>query len=220
MDLIGVTPIVPRQGETVVGENFYTAPGGKGANQAVAAARLGADVKLVGRVGKDSFGPSLLEGLRSNGVDVQAVAEDPDNPSGIAMILLDSARQNHIVAIYGANAACDEAQLEATYEALDGVDTLLLQLEMPSHLSLMAAKHAKSRNIRVIWDPAPALIMPSDALRGGRRFDPQPDRGHLTDRHQCHRCRFSGGRRTCTSGQRHSGSRCKTGGPGCLLRLR
>ena len=118
---------------------------------------------MVGRVGKDSFGPSLLEGLRSYGVDVQAVAEDPDNPSGIAMILLDSVRQNHIVAIYGANAACDEAQLEATYEALDGADTLLLQLEIPSHLSLMAARHAMSRDIRVIWDPAPARIMPSDA---------------------------------------------------------
>ena len=171
MDLIAITPTVPTQGATVVGEHFYTAPGGKGANQAVAAARLGADVQMVGRVGKDSFGPALLEGLRDYGVDVQAVAEDPNNPSGIAMILLDSVRHNHIVAIYGANAACHDAQLEATYKALDGADTLLLQLEVPIRVSLAAAQHAKSRGVRVIWDPAPAVGMPSGRLRGGGRFD-------------------------------------------------
>ena len=163
MDLIGVAPRLPTPGETVLGEHFYTAPGGKGANQAVAAARLGADVRMVGRVGRDSFGPALLEGLRSSGVDVQAVAEDPDNPSGIAMILLDSARQNHIVAIYGANAACNDVQLEATKKALDNADALLLQLEVPIPVSLAAAQHARSRGVRVIWDPAPALSMPSDA---------------------------------------------------------
>ena len=157
MDLIGVASRMPSPGETVVGERFYTAPGGKGANHAVAAARLGANVRLVGRVGADSFGPTLLEGLRGYGVDVEGVAEDPDSASGVAMILLDSHRQNHILAVYGANAACDGAQLEAAKRALDGADALLLQLEIPFDVSLAAARHARSRGVRVFWDPAPAL---------------------------------------------------------------
>jgi len=157
MDLIGVASRVPSPGETVVGERFYTAPGGKGANQAVAAARLGANVRMVGRVGADTFGPTLLDGLRGYGVDVQGVAEDPDNASGVAIILLDSGKQNHILAVYGANAACDNAQLEAAKRALDGAAALLLQLEVPFGVSLAAARHARSLGVRVIWDPAPAL---------------------------------------------------------------
>jgi ribokinase len=157
MDLIGVASRVPSPGETVVGERFYTAPGGKGANQAVAAARLGANVRMVGRVGADTFGPTLLDGLRGYGVDVEGVAEDPDNASGVAIILLDSSKQNHILAVYGANADCDNAQLEAAKRALDGADALLLQLEVPFDVSLAAARHARSLGVRVIWDPAPAL---------------------------------------------------------------
>ena len=109
-------------------------PGGKGTNQAVAAVRLGANVRMVGKVGKDTFGPVLLETLRGYDIDVQGVAEDPDNASGIAMILLDSQRQNHIVAIYGANMACDEAQVSAAQKAMDAADTLLVQLEIDSAL--------------------------------------------------------------------------------------
>ena len=159
MDLIGVAPRLPTPGETVIGESFYTAPGGKGGNQAVAAARLGATVRMVGRVGRDTFGPGMLADLRRYGIDVSGVAEDPDHVSGIAIILLDAQRQNHIVAIYGANAACDEAQLEAAKSALDGADALLLQLEIPFEVSLAAARYARANGVRVIWDPAPALNM-------------------------------------------------------------
>ena len=162
MDLIGVAPRLPMPGETVVGEHFYTAPGGKGANQAVAAARLGTKVRMVGRVGRDPFGSTLLADMRGHGIDVQGVAEDPDNPSGVAMILLDSKRQNHIVAIYGSSAACDEAQVEAAKKALDGASVLLLQLEVPVEVSLEVAQHAKSVGVKVIWDPAPARAMPRD----------------------------------------------------------
>ncbi len=164
MDLIGIAPNLPGPGETVIGDHFYTAPGGKGANQAVAAARMGANVRMVGRVGKDSFGPTLLADLRSYGIDVRGVAEDPDNTSGIAIILLDSRRQNHIVAIYGANAVCDETQLDATKMALEGADALMLQLEIPSEVSLAAARYAKTKGIRVILDPAPAQPLPPDAF--------------------------------------------------------
>lgn len=162
MDLIAVAPKLPMGGETVVGERFYTAPGGKGANQAVAAAMLGARVRMVGRVGKDAFGPVLLAGLRGHGIDVRGVAEDAQNSSGIAMILLDAQRQNHIVAIYGANMACDKMQRDAALEALEGADALMLQLEIPFEVSLAAARHARSRGIRVIWDPAPAQDTPED----------------------------------------------------------
>ena len=163
MDLIGIAARQPAPGETVVGERFYTAPGGKGANQAVAAARLGAEARMVGRVGVDAFGPTLLAGLRSHGVDVRGVAEDADNPSGIAMILLDADRQNHIVAIYGANESCDDSQLAAAKEALNGAHALLLQLEIPFQVSLAAARYARSQGVMVIWDPAPAVDMPGEA---------------------------------------------------------
>lgn len=156
MDLIGITPRLAGPGETVVGERFYTTPGGKGGNQAVAAARMGARVKMIGRVGEDVFGPGLIESLRGHGIDVSGVALDPGHASGIAIILLDALRQNHIVAIYGANMRCDDQELLAVEAALEGADALLLQLETPCELSLKAAKAAKIRGVPVIWDPAPA----------------------------------------------------------------
>ena len=140
----------------MIGESFYTALGGKGANQAVACARMGADVRMVGRVGKDEFGPALVGGLRRHGIDA-------DNASGIAIILLDSNSQNHIVAVYGANAACDNAQLEDTKRALEGADALLLQMEVPIEVSLAAAQYARSRGVLVVWDPAPARPLPAEA---------------------------------------------------------
>ena len=164
MDLIGAAPRLPAPGETVRGERFYTAPGGKGANQAVAAARLGARVRMVGRVGNDMFGPGLLDGLRGYGIDVSGVAVDPERASGIALILLDSQKQNHIVAIYGANMACDDDQLRAVETALHGADSLLLQHEVPIEVSAAAARAARKRGVRVIWDPAPAGEIPPAAF--------------------------------------------------------
>ena len=163
MDLIGVAQRLPAPGETLEGERFYTAPGGKGGNQAVAAARLGADVKMVGRVGGDVFGAPLLQGLRGSGVDVSAVAVDPISASGVAVILLDGRRQNHIVAVYGANKNCDDEQVEAAERALDGADTLMLQMEVPIHVSLEAARAARRAGARVIWDPAPVADLPPEA---------------------------------------------------------
>ena len=164
MDLVGSTDRLPIAGETVFGKSFHTAPGGKGANQAVAAARLGAHVRMVGRVGADDFGTALVDGMRREGIDVSGVAIDPDNPTGIAMIILDRYGENCIVAIYGANMACDEAQVESVAAALDGADILLLQLETPLDVAKSAAKLAVDREIRVVWDPAPAVDMGPDAF--------------------------------------------------------
>ena len=155
IDLIGLAPRIPAPGETVVGDDFYTTPGGKGGNQAVAAARLGADVSMIGRVGGDIFGPGLLEDLRKDGIDITGVAVDPDRSSGVAVILLDSERQNRIVAVYGANAACDEEQLRAACLAMDGADALLLQQETDVEVSLAAAEYARAHGVMVVWDPAP-----------------------------------------------------------------
>ncbi len=163
MDLVGVATRFPSAGETVVGESFHTSPGGKGANQAVAAARLGADVKMVGRVGADTFGPPLLANLESHGIDVEAVARDPGNATGVAMILLDSRGENRIVVVGGANAACADEQLAETEKALQGTHALLLQLEIPAEVSLAAARIAKELGVRVIWDPAPAGKFPAEA---------------------------------------------------------
>ena len=163
MDLIGTARRLPAPGETVLGDEFYTAPGGKGGNQAVAAALMGASVKMIGRVGRDMFGPGLLDDLRGYGVDVCGVAEDPDAASGIAVILLDASRQNHILAIYGANMRCDDEQVRAAESALGGADALMLQLEIPAATSLKAACIARRMGVLVVWDPAPAVGFPPEA---------------------------------------------------------
>lgn len=155
MDLVAVAPSLPNPGETVMGDSFATLPGGKGANQAVAAARLGADIRMIGRVGDDVFGPMLVESLQANGVDVSGVVTTPGVSSGIAVILLDDERENYIVGIYGANMACDEVQVEAVSRALEGADALLLQMEIPLEVSLEAASIARRMGVRVIYDPAP-----------------------------------------------------------------
>ena len=160
MDLVAVAPSLPTPGETVMGSDFATLPGGKGANQAVAAARLGADVHMVGRVGDDVFGPMLIESLEANGVDVSDVVTTPGVSSGIAVILLDDERQNYIVGIYGANMACDKIQIEAVSRALGGADALLLQMEIPLDVSLEAASIARRMGVRIIYDPAPPSEIP------------------------------------------------------------
>ena len=165
MDLIGVAERMPNPGETIGGTEFYTAPGGKGGNQAVAAARIGAEVRMVGRVGQDMFGPMLLDSLRESGVDVGGVSTDPDNSSGIAIILLDSDRQNYIVQVYGANRAGEEAIAEDALKALEGADALMLQMETPVEVSMWAARAAKERGVTVVWDPAPPTPFTEEAYR-------------------------------------------------------
>ncbi len=163
MDLIGAAPRLPSPGETVLGGGFYTAPGGKGANQAVAAARMGASVRMIGRVGNDLFAPQLLDNLRASGVDVSGVMEDTDASSGVAMILLDASRQNRILVASGANMRCDDTQVDAVTSALEGADALMLQCEIPPAVSLRAARIANEMGVRVVWDPAPADAFPHEA---------------------------------------------------------
>ena len=172
MDLVATMQRIPEQGETLMGDAFFTAPGGKGANQAVAAAKLGAQVRMVGRVGADAFGKTLLDGLKANGIDTRHIGIDPDNPTGIAMILIDAAGDNRIVAMYGANMACGAPELAAAKRAMNGAHALMLQLETPPDISLAAAQYARSHGLRVIWDPAPAALLPPDAFAAAHILTP------------------------------------------------
>jgi ribokinase len=161
MDLVVRTPRLPAPGETLSGHTFFTAPGGKGANQAVACARLGAQARMIGRVGDDVFGAKLRDSLRDYGVDVSGVGVSA-GPSGVAVIAVDDAAENTIVIVAGANGTLgvdDVATLEA---ALDGATVLLLQLEVPIVAVLAAAQAARRRGVTVLLDPAPARELPAE----------------------------------------------------------
>src|SRR5215470_18028961 len=160
-DLVVRAPRFPGPGETISGEDLQVIPGGKGANQAVAAARLGSHVSMLGRVGKDNFGDFLLDNLKTNRVDSQLVQRD-DTSTGTAIIVVDSNGQNSIVLSAGANGKVSTADIEAA--SFLHHDLLLLQLEIPLPTVLAAARTAKANNIRVILNPAPAKEIPDELI--------------------------------------------------------
>ena len=164
MDLVVRAPRIPRPGETIIGGEFRTVPGGKGANQAVAAARLGAQVAMVGRVGGDAFGGLLLENLAAAGVDPAFVTRDPQAATGVALIEVDDAGQNSIVVVSGANMRLAPADVEAAAAAIGVADVLLLQLESPLETVTRAAQVAHARGVTVILNPAPARPVPAGLL--------------------------------------------------------
>lgn len=156
MDLVSRTPHLPVPGETLTGHSFETVPGGKGANQAVAVARLGVSTEMVGRVGGDSFGQDLLQGLKANGVGCDRVLIDESTHSGVAAIAVDDAGENHIIVIPGVNGQVGTADVERLQAVLPKAKVLLLQLEIPLPAVVAAAKVAKQAGVTVILDPAPA----------------------------------------------------------------
>ena len=162
MGLVAVAPRFPEDGETVVGTRFLTYTGGKGANQAVAAARMGAATAMVGRVGDDVFGPQLLQTLSASGINVDGVAVAQDTTSGIAVINIDESAQNQIIQILGANDTCGGAEAAQVRQALAHATTLLLQLEVSVDLSLQAAKEAFEQGKTVILDPGPVRPIPQE----------------------------------------------------------
>jgi ribokinase len=155
-DVTAYSDRLPRPGETLHGSRYLTGLGGKGANQAAAAARLGASTKLIGRVGRDDFGKSALEHLKSFGVDVHHVTIDAVNPTGIAIINVDRRGENFITVIAGANFAIDATDAEKASAALARAAVLLLQLEVPWAPMMLAAGRARAEGAKVILDPAPA----------------------------------------------------------------
>lgn len=163
MDLVTITKRMPLQGETVVGETFCLIPGGKGANQAVAAARLGADVQMIGAVGTDAFGAELLQHLAKEGIIVDGVKPVTDTETGIATIII-SEGDNRIIVVPGANHALRPDDLERWEEKIATSDVCLLQLEIPLSVVERAVSIAKRNGVRVILNPAPAQPLPDTLL--------------------------------------------------------
>ena len=160
-DLVVRAPHFPQPGETISGDDLHIIPGGKGANQAVAAARQGANVAMAGRVGKDSFGPFLIESLKSNHVHTSHVLTD-ESATGTAIIVVDSSGQNSIVLSAGANGKVFPADVESVSKLNPSL--ILLQLEIPIPTVLHAAQYAKQKEIRVILNPAPAQPIPDELI--------------------------------------------------------
>jgi ribokinase len=160
-DLVVRAPRFPQPGETISGDDLKTLPGGKGANQAVAAARLGASVSILGRVGKDNFGDALLDNLQSNNVDTRLVQRD-DASTGTATIIVDSNGQNSIVLSAGANGKVSDADVRTA--SFPDFNLLLLQLEIPIETVLSAAQRAKGSGLRVLLNPAPARPLPDELI--------------------------------------------------------
>jgi len=160
-DLVVRAPRFPQPGETISGEDLQVIPGGKGANQAVAAARLGANVSMLGRVGKDNFGDFLLNNLKSNHVDSQLVQRD-EASTGTATIIVDGNGQNSIVLSAGANGKVSDADVE--HASFADFSLLLLQLEIPTPTVLRAAERAHENGLRVILNPAPAKPIPDELI--------------------------------------------------------
>lgn len=156
MDLVTRSPRLPVPGETLTGYSFETVPGGKGANQAVAVARLEVPTQMVGRVGNDTFGQDLLTALQQSGVGCDRVLVDPGTHSGVAAIAVDDASENTIIIVPGANGRVDASDVERLVSALSGAQVLMLQLEVPLPMVVAAAKAAKAAGVTVVFDPAPA----------------------------------------------------------------
>jgi len=160
-DLVVKSPRFPRPGETISGEDLQIIPGGKGANQAVASAKQGADVTIVGRVGSDSFGPFLVENLKSNQVNTSHVLKT-DSATGTAIIVVDANGQNSIVLSPGANGLVSPADVDSA--SFTNSKLLLLQLEIPTPTVLHAAQKAHQHGLTVILNPAPAKPLPPELL--------------------------------------------------------
>jgi ribokinase len=162
-DMVVKTPHLPAPGETVLGGDFLMVAGGKGANQAVAAARLGAEVTFVARVGQDVFGEQALAGFKREGLITEYVRADPTAASGVALILVDATGENSIAVASGANACLSPDDVQQARQTIEAADVLLLQLETPLETVLAAARIAHKAGARVILNPAPAPANPLPA---------------------------------------------------------
>lgn len=156
MDLVARAERLPRGGETLAGDSFFTAPGGKGANQAVAAARLGASVAMIGNVGDDAYGQQLRQALQDEGVDCQAVAICEGVSSGLALIVVDAASQNAIVIIAGGNGQLTAESVERFDALLQQAEVVVCQLEVPPATVAWTLARGRELGKTVILNPAPA----------------------------------------------------------------
>jgi len=166
MDMMLHCPHLPGPGETVLGDSFVTAPGGKGANQAIAAARLGAKVAFIGCVGDDAFGQAAFDALQAEGIDTHHLSRVSGSATGVAMITTDNAGENCIVLASGANALLSPAHIDAAEALFVGAALLICQLESPLATVRHAIGIAVRQGVPVLLNPAPAQQLPADLLHG------------------------------------------------------
>jgi ribokinase len=178
MDMVTLTPQIPRIGQTVIGTGFGTTPGGKGANQAVAAARLGYPVQMVGKVGSDAYGPELLDNLASAGVGTAAM-EKVDGSSGLAPIFLSEAGENAIVVVPGANGKVDTATVDRHADLIRSAGMVLCQLELPLSTVDHTIALCAEAGVPVVLDPAPAAPLPAEVFSHTAWFTPNETEAQL-----------------------------------------
>jgi ribokinase len=164
-DMVIKSPQLPVPGETILGGVFFMNAGGKGANQAVAAARLGGNVAFIAKVGKDIFGKQAIRLFKNEGIDVSSVLKDRELPSGVALITVDNKAENCIVVASGANAALKARDIKKFKEKIGAASLVLMQLETPVDTVACAAGIAAASQKTVVLNPAPACALPDELLR-------------------------------------------------------
>lgn len=164
MDMVVRTVRAPEAGETLFGQGFALSPGGKGANQAVAAARLGAELTMVGRVGKDTFGGELLEIMRQEGIHIEHISVSDNLVTGVASIVLEENGENRIIVVPGANIELNVEDIQKLTSVISSAEFIVMQLEMDLAMSECAIAIAHSHGIPVILNPAPARALSDELL--------------------------------------------------------
>ncbi|MBT8184912.1 MAG: ribokinase, partial [Eudoraea sp.] len=165
-DMVVKTPRFPEPGETILGGDFYMFPGGKGANQAVAAARMGGSVRFICCVGDDIFGENALDGYRKEGINIEGCIQLKGAPSGVALITVNKEGENEIVVASGANNLLSVAHISAQKAAFESAEILLTQLETPIAVVKHLAALSKKSGRRLILNPAPAQSLADEILDG------------------------------------------------------
>lgn len=163
MDLVVKVDNRPKGGQTVIGGDFKEVPGGKGANQAVAMARLGGNVNMIGKVGKDGFGETLLNALKNDNVNTKYINQE-DIATGVAMITVDNNAENSIVVAPGANYKVDNEYIDSNIEGIENSDIVVLQLETPLETIKYSLKRSKELGKYTILNPAPAVKLEDDII--------------------------------------------------------
>lgn len=164
-DMVVQSDHLPAPGETVLGGAFSLHPGGKGANQAVAAARLGGEVTFIARLGQDLFGDQAIEGFRKDGIDVSKIIQDPNAASGVALIMVDAKGENSISVALGANNRLTPADVNVAEDELADADYVLVQLETPLPVAKHLARRAAEMSYRLVLNPAPARPLTDELLK-------------------------------------------------------
>ncbi|MBK5722363.1 ribokinase [Dysgonomonas sp. Marseille-P4677] len=171
-DMVIQTARLPVPGETIIGGEFMMTPGGKGANQAVAASRLGGNVTFITKIGNDVFGRQSLELYQNENINTDHVFLDPNNPSGVALITVDNNAENCIVVASGANKTLSKEDVDKCREEIESADILLIQLEIPLETVEYAAEIAYKAGVKVIVNPAPASFLPDNLFKNTHMIIP------------------------------------------------